>query len=231
MTVAAVILAASVESALADAGGVPRVRRIADAAWAGGAMPVIVVAPDPDGTVAAALAGAEVTLAAPVAPELGPVGQIVRGIDVAASAVTETSGAIIWPARLCWVGPETVTSLVEAHGMDARSLLRPTYRGETGWPALLPLDALAAFRELSAAAMPDQLLASIVESGWISSKGIDLGDPGTIIDGSTPREDLPPYEGPADPTGGRSNEWGAPVATTPDDAPVAGPARATTRGD
>ena len=115
--------------------------------------------------------------------------------------------------------------------MDARSLLRPTYRGETGWPALLPLDALAAFRELSAAAMPDQLLASIVESGWISSKGIDLGDPGTIIDGSTPREDLPPYEGPADPTGGRSNEWGAPVATTPDDAPVAGPARATTRGD
>jgi hypothetical protein len=53
---------------------------------------------------------------------------------------------------------------------------------------------------------------------------IDLGDPGTVIDGATRREDLPAYEGPADPSGGRSNEWGAPVATTPDEAPVDGPA-------
>ena len=37
MTVAAVILAASPESALADADGVPRVRRIVDSAWSGGA--------------------------------------------------------------------------------------------------------------------------------------------------------------------------------------------------
>ena len=134
MTVAAVILAASVESALADAGGVPRIRRIADAAWAGGAMPVIVVAPDPEGTVAAALAGAEVKLATPAPVEHGPVGQIVRGIDVAASTVTETTAALIWPARLCWAGPETAGSLIEAHGIDRKSLLRPTYRDEAGWP-------------------------------------------------------------------------------------------------
>ena len=47
MTVAAVILAASVESALGDAAGVARVRRIADAAWAGGATPIVVVSPKP----------------------------------------------------------------------------------------------------------------------------------------------------------------------------------------
>ena len=58
VTVAAVILAASVEAALADGDGVPRIRRIADTAWAGGAMPIIVVSPDPDGTVAKALTGA-----------------------------------------------------------------------------------------------------------------------------------------------------------------------------
>ena len=64
MTVAAVILAATPESALADADGQPRVRRLVDVAWAGGAVPVIVVAPDPDGLVAAALAGAPATLVA-----------------------------------------------------------------------------------------------------------------------------------------------------------------------
>ena len=40
MTVAAVILAASPQSALADADGSPTVRRIADAAGAGGATPI-----------------------------------------------------------------------------------------------------------------------------------------------------------------------------------------------
>ena len=225
MTVAAIVLAASVESALADAGGVPRVRRIADAAWAGGAMPVVVVAPDPDGTVAAALAGAEVTLATPVAPEHGPVGQIARGIDVAASLVSETTAVLIWPARLCWAGPETAGSLIEAHGLNRTSLLRPTFHDDVGWPALLPIDALPAFRGLPATAMPDELLAALAESGALEVRDIDLGDPGTVIDGATRREDLPPYEGPADPTGGGSNEWGAAVAATPDEAPVATPPR------
>ena len=49
MTVAAVILAACPESALADADGLSAVRRIADAAWSGGATPVVVVSSDPDG--------------------------------------------------------------------------------------------------------------------------------------------------------------------------------------
>ncbi len=226
MTVGAVILAASVESALADADGVPRVRRIADAAWAGGAMPVVVVAPDPDGRVAAALAGAEVTLATPVDPERGPVGQIARGIDVAAGLVSGTTGALIWPARLCWVGPETVTSLVEAHGPYGESLLQPEYEGAAGWPVLLPLDALAVFRAQSATAMPDELVAGVVATG-LSTHAIELGDPGTVIDGETRREDLPPYLGPADPSGGQ--DWGSPVAAMPEDAPLAGPALALDR--
>ena len=54
MTVAAVILAASPASALADAAGTPAARRLADVAWAGGATPVVVCSFDPDGTVAAA---------------------------------------------------------------------------------------------------------------------------------------------------------------------------------
>ena len=63
MTVAAVILSASADGAVADADGLPSVRRIADAAWSGGAVPIVVVSFDPSGDVATALTGAPVTLA------------------------------------------------------------------------------------------------------------------------------------------------------------------------
>ena len=72
MTVAAVILSASAEGALADTLGQPRVRRLADLAWSGGALPIVVVSPDPDGLVAAALAGSEAVHGSPAPLEAGP---------------------------------------------------------------------------------------------------------------------------------------------------------------
>ena len=47
MTVAAVILSAPAEGALADTLGQPRVRRLADLAWSGGALPIVVVVARP----------------------------------------------------------------------------------------------------------------------------------------------------------------------------------------
>jgi hypothetical protein len=223
VTVAAVILAANADSALEDAAGVARVRRIADAAWAGGAMPIIVVADDPHGMVAAALAGAPVTLAAPAPVEDGPVAQIARGVDVASTEISGTAAALVWPARLCWVGPETVTSLIEAHGVDPDAPLRPAYGDVAGWPALLPVAALPAFRVLSPAAMPDELLTLLTTSRGVEFRLLDLGDPGTVIDGETARDDLPPYDGPTTPRGAHAHEWGAVAAATPEDAPLVGP--------
>jgi hypothetical protein len=223
VTVAAVILAANADSALEDAAGVARVRRIADAAWAGGAMPIIVVADDPHGMVAAALAGAPVTLAAPAPVEDGPVAQIARGVDVASTEISGTAAALVWPARLCWVGPETVTSLIEAHGVDPDAPLRPAYGDVAGWPALLPVAALPAFRVLSPAAMPDELLTLLTTSRGVEFRLLDLGDPGTVIDGETARDDLPPYDGPTTPRGAHAHEWGAIAAATPEDAPLVGP--------
>jgi CTP:molybdopterin cytidylyltransferase MocA len=225
MTVAAVILAATPESALADADGLPSVRRIVDAAWSGGATPIVVVSFDPDGAVAAALAGASATLAEPAPMEGGPVAQIRRGIDVARGAITETDGAIVWPARLTWVGPETVTSLIEAHGTDRGPMLRPAYRGEAGWPVLVPLAHVDALSNVAPNRMPDDVLLDVA-TGGVPVRAIELGDPGTILDRTTPRGDLPPYEGPPVPAGGHVHEWGAEVADTPDDAPLAGPALA-----
>ena len=232
VTVAAVILAATAESARADVEGQPRVRRSGDAAWSGGAIPIVVVVPDPEGRVAAALAGAPVTLAEPASFEGGPAAQVARGMDVAAAEVHETEAAIVWPARYVWISPETITSLIEAHGVIAnRSLvLRPAFDGTAGWPAVLPvahrerLDAIAADR------MPDDILADLVASG-VASGMLDVGDPGAAYDASTPRANLPPYVGPAKPASGHAHEWGAAIADEPDDAPIPGPAIARLSDD
>ena len=134
VTVAAVILAATPDAALAEVEGLPRVRRLVDVAWAGGAVPIIVVAPDPSGEIAAALAGAPVTLASPASAEGGPAAQIGRGIRAALDEVQDTDGVLIWPARMQWLDAETITSLIEAHGVHPGLVLRPSFDGAAGWP-------------------------------------------------------------------------------------------------
>ena len=226
MTVAAIVLAAPPESPLADADGVPRVRRIADAAWAGGAIPIVVVSADPDDTISTALAGAQASLAGghaalarPVPPGTGPAGQFVRGVGVALSLVRDTDAVLVWPARFPWVGPETVTSLLEAHGVTPDALLRPTYGGTAGWPALVPLGHLELLRSLGTDRTADEIVGTLIaaESPY---RALDLGDPGTTIDGDTSRPALPAYDGPPEPAGGHVHEWGAAVAERPDEPPA-----------
>ena len=225
MTVAAIILAATPESAVADADGLARVRRIADAAWSGGAMPIVVVAPDPAGEVARALAGAPVTLAEPAPPELGPAAQIHRGVTVALEEVSGTTAVLIWPARFVWVGPETATSLIEAHGSDPRSLLRPAYRAAPGWPVLLPTAVADLLPAIAPDRMPDEIVEDLVERS-VDLRLVELGDPGVTHDASTPRADLPPYEGPSHDAVDHSHEWGAAAADRLEESPLEGPALA-----
>ena len=220
MTVAAVILAASAERALADAVGQPRVRRIVDLAWAGGALPVVVLSPDPDGMVARAIAETEAILGAPAPPEDGPAGQMLRGAELAVAEVQGTTAVLLWPARMIWVGAETITSLLEAHGMDRGSLLRPSWRGEAGWPVLLPVDHLDQLRIVGAGLDPNEALDRV--AGSVPSRAIELGDPGVVFDADTPETELPPYEGPSMPAGGHVHEWGEDVEALAD---VAGEGR------
>ncbi|MEA2677615.1 MAG: hypothetical protein QOJ81_1756 [Chloroflexota bacterium] len=225
MTVAAVILFHSAEGPLADAGGRAAARRIVESAWAGGATPIVVVAFDPTGAVAAALAGSPAVLAEPAPVEGGPVAQIARGIDVAAAQVTETDAAFIWPGRLVWADAETVTTLIEAHGARRESILRPSYGDEDGWPTLVPMTMLPLLRAQAANLMPDEILAATVAAG-AKVESIDMGDPGVTYDISTPFDSLPPYQGPAEPGAGMPPEWGAAAAEMPDDSPLEGPALA-----
>lgn len=129
-----------------------------------------------------------------------------RGVDLALAEVRDTTAALLWPGRMAWVGPETVTSLIEAHGMDAGTMLRPTWHGAPGWPVLVPTAHLAALRAVA----PDRMPPDIVEAlaATIASRGIELGDPGVIHDADTPFPDLPAYEGPPEPPAGHTHEWG-----------------------
>ncbi len=184
MTVAAVILAAQPASALRDVEGVPNARRLADTAWAGGALPIVVVSSDPDGAVARALAGSAAVLATPAPAESGPVGQICRGIDAAWAEVDGTDAALVWPARMGWVDAETVTSLIEAHGADRAAILRPAFRGDAGWPVLVPVAHLEALRTLDPGLMPGPLVEALVAvvggatGGGRERSIVELGDPG-----------------------------------------------------
>jgi hypothetical protein len=217
MTVAACILAASAGSALQDVEGTPNVRRLADLAWAGGATPVVVLAPDPDGALATALAGSPVVVGTPAPISGGPVAQSARAIDLARAELDATDAALIWPARLGWVDAETVTSLIEAHGIHPADVIRPAFHGVAGWPILLPVERLEGFRGLPAELMPDDLAARFAEQAPV--RLVELGDPGTVLGLDTPRRSLPPFEGPPEPPAAQHHEWGSPAAAGPDEPP------------
>jgi len=225
VTVAAVVLAASVESAVHDAAGRPAVRRISESAWAGGAVPIVVVSPDRAGAVAAALTGSEAVLAEPAPDGAGPVGQMLRGMVVAREVVADTDATLLWPAGMVWVDAETVTSLIQAHGLEPGTLLRPAWRGQPGWPALLPVTHSGALEGLDPSRMPNELLADLAAAG-LPARLLELGDPGVILGRETPLETLPAYEGPARPVGGHPPEWGAAAADHPEDSPLQGPSLA-----
>lgn len=224
MTVAAVILCASLEQAVADSGGRPAVRRMVESAWAGGATPIVVVCPDAGGQVALALAGSPATLAEPAPVERGPLGQILRGIRVAAGQVTETDAALIWPGRMVWVDAETVTTLIEASGLDRGTLLRPRYGDQPGWPVLLPVEVLPRLEGLAAGRMPSELVDDLV-AGGTALRLVDTGDPGAVHDASTPIDALPTFDGPPEPAKSPP-EWGAAAADMGDEGPLQGPALA-----
>ncbi len=211
MTVAAVILAASPASALTDADGLPAVRRIAEAAWSGGAIPVVVVSADPEGGVGAALVGTEARLVAPAPAPGGPAGQICHGIDAAIAIVGETDGALVWPVGMTWLDPETITSLIEAHGTDPISILQPAFDSDPGWPILLPVLHLERLRGRSADRMPDELFEDLASAG-LNVRLLDLGDPGATHHVSAARSSLPPWRGPSEPASGHVHEWGETAA-------------------
>ena len=217
MTVAAVILVPDPQAALANADGEPVLRRLAQAAWSGGALPTVVVAPMVPEELSAAVAELGLTLTSPAADEPHGIAWFVNGMRSAVATVSETSAALLWPFRFVWVDPETVTSLVEAHGAAVDAIVRPAYAGQAGFPILIPvalLDRLAALSGQSG----EQAVQSLVAAG-VPIRQIELGDPGIVLDMVTPRGDLPRYQGPPEPAGGPPPDWNSALAAQAGDPP------------
>ena len=206
MTVGAVVVPAGLEDALADAAGRVAVRRIVDAAWAGGALPIIVVADDDaDGHVSAALQGSPAVLVAAGGSTLRGTYRV--GLDAALAAVAEMSAALLWPGHMIWIDPETVTSLIEAHGRAPGQVARPLRAGETGWPVLLPVDRATELFSADGEALDEALDGLAIEL-------LELGDPGSVLGREVSIDELPDYAGPPEPVGGPPPEWGAAAADT-----------------
>jgi CTP:molybdopterin cytidylyltransferase MocA len=195
VTVAAIVLVPDVEAALSDADGVPAIRRLCQSAWAGGALPIVVVVPPESSPLAPAITDLPVVIA-----------DAVTGV-----APGVASAAMMWPFRHAWVDPETVTSLIEAHGAAPDQILRPAFRGQPGFPILVPAvleSRLAALPSLHA----EEAVASLVADG-VPLRVVELGDPGITHDIATPRSGLPGYQGPPEPAAGPPPEWNADLAS------------------
>lgn len=206
MTVAAVIVPSDASDALAEASGRASVRRIVDVAWAGGAMPIIVVATDPGDAVSGVLLGSPAVLVEPSDDGIGPYR---TGAAAAAATVQETTALLLWPGRMTWVDPETVTSLIEAHGARATELVRPVHDRRPGWPLLVPVTSADAVGDEDPA---DAGLPLIGEDVSL----LELGDPGSVLGREVSLDELPGYHGPPEPVAGPPPEWGAAAAETPD---------------
>ena len=221
MTVAAIVLVPDEAAALGDADGEAAIRRVAHVAWSGGALPIVVVAAQvagqatgpvagqATGPLAEAVAGLPVTLARAGGGEPPGIAWFVSGQRAALAAVSETTAGLLWPFRYTWVDPETVTSLVEAHGATPETIVRPAYGGRAGFPILLPAaltERLAAQIGLRGAEAVDALIAE-----GAPVRLLELGDPGIVFDIAPPRSELPAYQGPPQPDS-PPPEWNADLA-------------------
>jgi CTP:molybdopterin cytidylyltransferase MocA len=129
------------------------------------------------------------------------------GADAASEAVVGTDAWLLWPGDRTWVDPETVTSLIEAHGARSDSVLRPVHDGRPGWPVLVP------------ATRPELIDALAGDPAGVDTSGVvllDLGDPGTVATLATSIDDVAEYIGPAAPVAGPPPDWGAVAAEEPD---------------
>jgi CTP:molybdopterin cytidylyltransferase MocA len=207
VTVAAIIMVPDSAAALAEVEGEPVIRRVVQSAWAGGALPIVVVCAESGGPLDQVLAELPVTPAQPAPTEPRGIAWFVAGQRAAVQAVSETTACLLWPIRHSWVDPETVTSLVEAHGASPDSIIRPAYGARPGFPILVPYplaDRLAALSGMHGEEAIDSLIAA-----GVPSLTVELGDPGIVHDGATPRSSLPDYQGPPAPVpGSRTRDVG-----------------------
>ena len=140
--VAAVVLAAGRSSRMAPrnklllpgADGTPMVARVADAALASRARPVLVVVGNQGEAVGRALAGRDVQLVEAPDYAAGLSASLRAGI---AAVPAEAAGAVVCLGDMPLVGPDVLEALIAAHDAEeGYGIAVPTWRGKPGNPVL-----------------------------------------------------------------------------------------------
>ena len=152
--IAAVVLAAGrstrmgpVNKLLADVAGAPMVRRVAEAALASRADPVIVVTGHGRDKVEAALAGLGVTTVHNSDYAAGLSTSLHRGL---AAVPAEADGVVVCLGDMPRVSPAVIDRLIAAFNpLEGRAICLPTWQGKRGNPVLL---ARRFFAEIQAVA-------------------------------------------------------------------------------
>jgi molybdenum cofactor cytidylyltransferase len=163
--VAAVVLAAgrstrmgAQNKLIADVGGVPMVRRVAEAALGSKAQPVVVVTGHMAADVAAALSGLDVRLVANPDYATGLASSLKAGIG----AVPEgCEGALILLGDMPGIAAEHVDRLVETFAAAApESIVVPVHEGRQGNPVIWPRRYFSELLQLEGDAGAKRLIAT-----------------------------------------------------------------------
>ncbi|MFG1298965.1 NTP transferase domain-containing protein [Xanthobacter sp. V3C-3] len=171
----------AVNKLLEEVAGVPVVRRVAEAALASRARPVIVVTGHDAGAVAEALAGLDVTLVHNADFASGMASSLASGIG----AVPEgAAGALLMLGDMPLVGPGLIDQLIAAHDPQAGRLVCVPRHGERrGHPVLWSRRFFAELCALSGDVGARHLLAAHAEV----VAEVEAADDGALVDVDTPQ--------------------------------------------
>jgi molybdenum cofactor cytidylyltransferase len=187
--VAAIVLAAGrstrmrVENKLlADIGGKAMVRRVAEAALASTARPVLVVTGHMADGVEAALAGLDVTLVANPDYATGLASSLKAGVRAIPS---ECDGALVLLGDMPRIAPGHIDTLIAAFAAAPDAIVVPVHGGRQGNPVLWPRRYFGELLQLDGDAGAKRLIAARSEA----VREIELATDGILADVDT-AEDL-----------------------------------------
>jgi molybdenum cofactor cytidylyltransferase len=184
--IAAVILAAGLSSRMghnklvADIGGTPLVRRVADAALASGARPVIVVTGSESDAVDQALAGMPVAMVRNLDFRKGLSTSLISGIN---AVPDDCDGAVVMLGDMPDVTALTIDRLVAAFDPEEdRAICVATRDGKRGNPVLWSREFFADIRKLEGDVGAKSLIG---ENADIVCE-VEMADDGPLLDLDTP---------------------------------------------
>lgn len=182
-TIAAIILAAGrstrmgTNKLIADIGGKPMVRRVAEAALESAAAPVLVVTGHQEADVRIALTGLDVILVHNPNYAQGLSTSLKAGI---AAMPTSVAGALVLLGDMPQIAPRHLDQLIAAH-RDRAVIIVPAHAGKRGNPVLWPRAFFPAMLALEGDAGAKRLLAA----NAACVQEVDLGTEAIFLDVDT----------------------------------------------